>query len=103
MKRFGVAVLVVLLLLFPGCCASVNAVHPDTNVSIESYVNALTRIKEKVAVMRGDHEAALKRAQPPYVPALMEAELGVYDSTILLCDDALTGSEGKAPAEGGGE
>ena len=108
MRRLGVAVLVMALLLFPGCCASVSAVHPDTNVSIGSYVKALKKIKENVATMRGDHETALGLVQPPYVPELVEAELGLYDTTNMLCDDALNGTEDAAPAaapapEGGTE
>lgn len=85
------------LMLLPACTCT----HPDTGVSIESYVEALEKVKDNLGTIRTGYAEAMDRGEP-YVPELREARLGFVDATSTLCEDALVGDgtpETEAAAE----
>ncbi len=93
MRRIGTAVLLlVVLLLIPGCHSLETCTHPDTGVSIGSYVEALDKVKSNLGEIRTAYDESMGLADPEYVPELREARLGLVDATTTLIDDALTGS-----------
>lgn len=100
---FTAALAGAMLLFMAGCHSPAACTHPDTGVSIESYVEALDKVKENLGKIDKGYAEALDRAKPAYVPELKEARLGLVSATITLCDDALLGSKAvpDAPAEGG--
>ena len=99
-KLLGSIALVALLLAPAGCCTNR---HAESQVSVESYVSALERIKSNIVEdIRPGYAEALDASG--VIPELLEARLGVVDDTVTLIDDTLTGAnEPEAPAEGGGE
>lgn len=106
MRRIGLAALVAALLLFPGCHSAETCTHPETGVSIASYVEALSKVKSNLGTIREGYAESMDKAKPPYVPELKEARLGLVDATVTLCDDTLTGAkkgDEKAPEKGDSE
>lgn len=97
MKKLISGALLVVLLAAPGCCTNRN---PDTQVSIDSYVSTLERVRTNLKddVRPGYEEALLSSG---VIPELVEARLGLVDDTLLLIDDALTGAADTE--DGGGE
>jgi hypothetical protein len=103
MRRIGfVAALVGALLFMPGCHSTETCTHPDTGVSIGSYVEALGKVKKNLGEIRAAYDESMGLANPAYVPELREARLGLVDATVTLCDDALTGSQRDAAGPAGG-
>jgi hypothetical protein len=93
MKSLTRFLLVAALVLAPGCCTTRNA---DTGVSVESYVEGITKVRANIAEIRSDLIAA------DYDATIKEADVQLIDATITLCDDMLAGKNaGTAPAESG--
>lgn len=91
-------ILIVALLVTPACCPPTR--NTETGVSVTSYTEALTKIRDNVAAIRTDVAAI------DYNKDLKEADLQLIDATITLCNDTLAGKNAgaapaPAPAEGG--
>jgi hypothetical protein len=71
-----------LVLSSTGCCATRDA---DTQVSVESYKAAITKIRSNVAEIRSDVVLI------DYDKDLKEANVQLIDATLTLCDDTLAG------------
>ena len=100
-KLLGSIALIALLIAPTGCCTNRNA---ETQVSVDSYVSALEKIKSNlVDDVRPGYAEALSASG--VIPELQEARLGVLDDTVTLIDDTLTGAAEpeSAPESGGGE
>ena len=107
-KLFGSIALALVLVAPAGCCTTRNS---ETQVSVESYVAALERIKTNLTDdVRPGYAEALSASG--VIPELQGARLGVLDDTLTLINDTLTGAAEapaedaetpEAPAEGGGE
>ena len=96
MKKLITSAILVVLLVAPGCCTNRN---PETQVSIDSYVAALERVKINLTDdIRPGYAEAL--AASGLLPELIEARLGLLDDTLTLIDDTLTGA---AEPENGGD
>lgn len=88
------SILLALTLLVGGCCTERNAV---TGVSVESYVEAITKIRGNIAAIRTDVDAVT------YNEDIKKADLQLIDATLSLCDDTLAGKDAGTASTGSGQ
>lgn len=87
MKKLLSVALLALALVAPGCACGRNS---ETGVSIESYVQALEKVKSNIeADILPGYTEALERGD--LVPELKKARLGVVQDTLTLIDTTLKG------------
>lgn len=86
------SILLALVLVVSGCCGHER--NTTTSVSVESYVEAITKIRGNIAAIRTDVDAVT------YNEDIKKADLQLIDATISLCDDTLSGKNAGAETSG---
>lgn len=103
MKKIIVASLfAIILLTSPGCAWFCNR-DDETQVSIESYKKALTKVRSN---LKDSIRPALDKALPEKTEAdkaVKKGKLALVDDTIALVDDTLTGAKAGVKPEGESE